>query len=106
MAKNFNCTSCGRDTGLEAKAYRGGVIDSENVLCSACLNKTPPIARNNVLNQMIASGWDTICEGVREAGKNMIEEPDKVVTLLRGLADSIEKRKGSFDGRQGKRPNP
>ena len=54
---------------------------------------------------LLKMAWDQICANMRETGAQMIEDPDKLVKMLRGLADSIEKRKGFFSGIQGAKQN-
>jgi hypothetical protein len=65
-----------------------------------------PSHPSGVLDMMIRAGWDKVCDGVREAGRRMIENPDEVVQFLRGLADSLDKRKEYFSrGKQGEGEN-
>ena len=55
-----------------------------------------------VSQEMIKLLWGEICKQVKEAGSNMIEDPDALVRFLRQTADAIERRKDFFNGGKGK----
>lgn len=56
---------------------------------------------NSISKKMITVLWDQICAQLKQAGSEMIEDPDALVRFLRQTADAIEKRKDFFNGGKG-----
>jgi hypothetical protein len=79
--------------------------------CNEFISEGEPVdvvnnAPGGMLDMMIRAGWEKICDGVREAGRQMIDDPSQVAQFLRQAADAIEKRKEFFNrGKQGEKPD-